>query len=197
MYAGWRIRLLKRMKRIVTWVIALLTSSSLAWIAWQPYPTSSRRFDKGRNGLWIGHQWYTGIEVDSGRDVPEADLRQLLETVRRHRIRYLYVHAGPVRPDASVRDRPVRERFGEDYFLSHATRRAGPFGVTAGLLSSWFWSEEFYRATMEIADQTVLMGYDTRLPRFYLNPGGPLRSRGDGRHLRRLGHAGRPIRCAR
>jgi hypothetical protein len=210
----------------------------LAWIAWQPEPSSSRLFDKGRNGIWIGHQWYTGVEVRTGRAVTEAHLQELLGSVRRHRIRYLFVHAGPVRSDASIRDRPgplfdrlmsssdpdlvvlpwlgarvttatfedlawrksfvetldhlrhrglrgvhldfepiqdrhpyyvtllkeIREHFGEDYFLSHATRRAGPYGKTFNLLASWFWSEEFYRATMKIADQTVLMAYDTKLP---------------------------------
>jgi hypothetical protein len=58
----------------------------------------------------------------------------------------------------------VRARFGDDWIISQATPRSAPFGLAIGPLRRNFWSAGFYRATMDIADQTVLMAYDTQLP---------------------------------
>jgi hypothetical protein len=57
----------------------------------------------------------------------------------------------------------VRARFGPDWIISQATPRSAPFGLSVGPLRRGFWSGGFYRATMDIADQTVLMAYDTGL----------------------------------
>jgi hypothetical protein len=57
----------------------------------------------------------------------------------------------------------VRARMGEAWMISQATPRSAPFGISLGPLRRNFWSGAFYRATMEIADQTVLMAYDTNL----------------------------------
>ena len=57
----------------------------------------------------------------------------------------------------------VRSQFGNNFLISQATPRAGPFGVSTGPLTDSFWSESFYRATMERSDQTVVMAYDTGL----------------------------------
>lgn len=199
-------------------------------------PPPRRSFDLGRNGVWIGHQWYTGRRVDTGERVPAEERHALLRRLRKHRIRYVYLHAGPFLPDGTIRDRPgpelrallqeapdliflpwigggvdrldlastarrqsivatvdqlrregfpgvhldieplrdrhpgyiellreLRGTLGPSFILSHATRRAGPFGVAAGPLAPWFWSEGFYRDAMELTDQTVLMAYDTTL----------------------------------
>jgi hypothetical protein len=58
----------------------------------------------------------------------------------------------------------VRADFGDDWIISQATPRSAPFGLAIGPLRRNFWSGGFYRATMDIADQTVLMAYDTKLP---------------------------------
>ncbi len=58
----------------------------------------------------------------------------------------------------------VRAHFGDDWIISQATPRSALFGLAVGPLRRNFWSGGFYRATMDIADQTVLMAYDTRLP---------------------------------
>ncbi|MBW2494816.1 MAG: hypothetical protein JRE43_08690 [Deltaproteobacteria bacterium] len=58
----------------------------------------------------------------------------------------------------------VRKRMGGDWTISQATPRATPLGIPFVPLSRSFWSGAFYRATMDIADQTVLMAYDTNLP---------------------------------
>jgi len=227
--------MIRKIWRILA-VTALMTMPAVTWMVWQPYPRSGPSFDQGRNGLWIGHRWYTGFEVGTGRPVADSEFTELLMRVRRNHIRYLYVHAGPVRSDGSIRDRPgpllyrlraaapeltvlpwlgsrvtvstfqeptwrrrfietvaalrqrgldgvhldfeplrdhhpgyvellreIRRQFGERFFISHATRRAGPFGLAWGSLGKWCWSRSFYRATMAVADQTVLMGYDTKL----------------------------------
>lgn len=66
--------------------------------------------------------------------------------------------------------RDTRDRFGKGYFISHATRRAGPLGISVGPMDKTFWSEEFYRETMFFADQSVLMAYDTTIdvPKHYV-----------------------------
>ena len=58
----------------------------------------------------------------------------------------------------------VRARMGDSWTISQATPRSAPFGISVGALRRNFWSGTFYRATMDIADQTVLMAYDTNLP---------------------------------
>jgi len=58
----------------------------------------------------------------------------------------------------------VRARMGTGWKISQATPRSAPFGISVGPLRRNFWSGAFYRATMDIADQTVLMAYDTNLP---------------------------------
>ncbi len=58
----------------------------------------------------------------------------------------------------------VRTAMGEGWTISQATPRSAPLGVSVGPLRRNFWSGAFYRATMDIADQTVLMAYDTNLP---------------------------------
>jgi hypothetical protein len=57
-----------------------------------------------------------------------------------------------------------RTRMGDAWTISQATPRSAPFGIAVGPLRKNFWSGAFYRATMDIADQTVLMAYDTNLP---------------------------------
>ena len=58
----------------------------------------------------------------------------------------------------------VRARMGDGWMISQATPRSAPLGISVGALRRNFWSGAFYRATMDIADQTVLMAYDTNLP---------------------------------
>ena len=58
----------------------------------------------------------------------------------------------------------VRASMGDAWTISQATPRSAPFGISVGPLRKNFWSGAFYRATMDIADQTVLMAYDTNLP---------------------------------
>ena len=201
-----------------------------------PTPPASRSFDMGRNGIWIGHQWYTGRHVRTGSPVPAAERRALLRRLRENGFRHVYLHAGPLLPDGSIRDQPgpefaallreapdlvflawvgggthrldlasesfrrsatatviqlrdqgfagihldveplrdrhpgylellrdLRSALGRGFILSHATRRAGPFGLAPGPMKRWFWSEDFYRDAMALTDETVLMAYDTTL----------------------------------
>jgi hypothetical protein len=215
-------------------VTALL--AALAWWMWSPYAATQQRFDRGRNGLWIGHKWYTGLHVRSGDTVDEQEIQALSTTFQEARIRFAFVHVGPILPDGDTEDRagplfgelrrrtpetlylawlgglasrlPVddplwrekvvdtvlrlrdegfqgvqlniepledhhpgylellgalRERLPRDFILSHATRRTGPFGMAPGPVGPFAWSEDFYRRTMELTDQTVLMAYDTKM----------------------------------
>ena len=201
-----------------------------------PPAPAPRSFDTGRNGIWIGHQWYTGRHVKTGKPVPVVERRALVRRLRENGFRHVYLHAGPLLPDGSIRDRPgpelrallreapdltflawvgggthrldlgserfrravtataihlrdegfhgihldieplrdwhpgylellqdLRSALGRDFILSHATRRAGPFGLAPGPMKSWFWSETFYRNAMALTDETVLMAYDTTL----------------------------------
>jgi len=208
----------------------------VTWIACSPYATTQQRFDRGRNGLWVGHKWYTGRDVRSGEDVTEADIQTLATTLAEGRIRFAYVHVGPILPEGDITDHagsvfselrrrtpetlylawlgglarrlPVadagwraavvatverlrsegfdgvhlniepleddhpgylelladlRARLPRDFLLSQATRRPGPFGIAPGPVGASYWSEDFYRRTMQIADQSVLMAYDTKV----------------------------------
>ncbi len=201
------------------------------------YPASSRSFDRGANGLWVGHRWYTGREVRANEDVSPTEIEPLVARLRSSGIRFLFVHVGPLRSDGSIEDTAgplfaslrnaypegvvlawlgarienvrlgeadwrqaatsqierlaaegfdgvhfnleplrdghagylellaeVRARLGDDWIISQATPRSAPFGLAVGPLRRSFWSGGFYRATMDIADQTVIMAYETGLP---------------------------------
>lgn len=58
----------------------------------------------------------------------------------------------------------TRDALGPEWIISQATPRAALLGLSLGPLQRSFWSAGYYRATMEFADQTVLMAYDTNLP---------------------------------
>ncbi|MCP4545773.1 MAG: hypothetical protein GY835_04830, partial [bacterium] len=60
-------------KKLLMWT-ALMILPAVAWFVWKPYPRSVISFDQGRNGLWIGHRWYTGFEVPTGRPVADSEL---------------------------------------------------------------------------------------------------------------------------
>ena len=205
-------------------------------LLWNPYPETTVSFDKKKNGLWLGHKWYTGHGVRDGKPVTQQETTELLDILSRYGIRYAFVHVGPVARDGTLPDLPgatlgvlrhgaedtrllawvgarvdridltdpafkanlwktiatlqsegfdgvhfdfepmhdfengyleildgVRAEMGEGFIISQATPRAGPFGIVFGPLKPSFWSEEFYRQTMERSDQTVVMAYDTNL----------------------------------
>jgi hypothetical protein len=210
-------------------------SGILAWLLWNPYAATEQRFDRGRNGLWVGHKWYTGREVRSEAPLDEGELHRFVESLSHQRIRYVFIHVGPLLADGSIEDvagerfeelrrlspdtvflawlgglvqrfdmtdsrwrnhavdtverlrdegfdgvhlniepledshpgyiellQDVRRRLGRKFIVSHATRQAGPYGLAPGPMSSAAWSRDFYRRTMELTDQTVLMAYDTK-----------------------------------
>jgi len=201
------------------------------------YPDGQRSFDTATNGIWMGHRWYTGREVASGKPVPEAEIDSLVVRLREGGIRYLYVHVGPLLADGTIADTAdpffadlrraypegvflawlgarietvpleqpawrhavvgvierlategfdgvhfdleplrdghagylellaeVRKQMPAPWTISQATPRAVPLGIPFVPLRANFWSGAFYRSTMDIADQTVLMAYDTNLP---------------------------------
>ncbi|MGH0036942.1 MAG: hypothetical protein ACQGVK_18095 [Myxococcota bacterium] len=223
-------------RRSLSAAAGILALATLTWWLWSPYAATEQRFDRGRNGLWIGHKWYTGLHVRSGEAVGEEELQTLSSTLLRGRIRFAFVHVGPILPEGDTEDRagalfgelrrrtpetvylawlgglasrlPVddptwrdrviatverlreegfqgvhlniepledhhpgylellaglRERLPRDFVLSHATRRAGPFGLAPGPVGPFAWSRSFYERTMELTDQTVLMAYDTKM----------------------------------
>ncbi|MFC1452233.1 exosortase K [Verrucomicrobiota bacterium] len=209
---------------------------ALAYMVCDFRPSTDTGFDKGRNGLWTGRQWYTGSNVRTGMPVSRGELDAFAESLRRNGIRYAYVRSGEITPTGGldgmpgpvffrlrdrapdvrflpwfsgnadelplhdprwrerviealgrlhacgidgvhldiepVRDRhpgyvelleEIRSRFDGRFFVSHATRRVAPFGARMSPLSRRFWSKDFYLATMNAADQTVLMAYNTML----------------------------------
>lgn len=223
------------MGRAIRLVALVILSGILAWLLWNPYAATEQRFDRGRNGLWVGHKWYTGREVRSDAPLEESELRRFVELLSHQRIRYAYVHVGPLLADGKTDDvagetfaemrrlspdtvfmawlgglvqrfdmqdptwretavdtierlrnegfhgihlniepleddhpgyidllREVRRRLGPEFVLSHATRRAGPYGLAPAPMGSAAWSGDFYRRTMALTDQTVLMAYDTK-----------------------------------
>jgi hypothetical protein len=90
--------------RVVLPVAAALLVAFVLLLVWDPYPTGNRSFDRSRNGLWLGHKWYTGHGVRDGAPVTRADLDTLTRDLARHGIRYAYIHAGPLRADGGIDD---------------------------------------------------------------------------------------------
>jgi hypothetical protein len=57
----------------------------------------------------------------------------------------------------------VRSRMGDEWIISQATPPSTLLGLPLAGIGPSFWSAGFYRATMEIANQTVLMAYHANL----------------------------------
>jgi hypothetical protein len=90
--------------RLVAPLAAVLMLAIGALFCWNPYPAGDHSFDLGRNGLWLGHKWFTGRDVRTGEPVTTSDLEALTRDLARHGIRYAYVHAGPLRGDGGIDD---------------------------------------------------------------------------------------------
>jgi hypothetical protein len=54
----------------------------------------------------VGHQWYTGRKVKNGDRVTSKERDEFIAKLHRYRIRDVYIHAGPVRPDGTIDDIP-------------------------------------------------------------------------------------------
>lgn len=96
-----------------------------------------------------------------------AAIVRLNERLRREGFAGIHLNFEPVR-DGDVGYlkllAELRSTLGESWIISQATPRSSPIGVSIGPFERSFWSGGFYRATMEFADQTVLMAYDSGLP---------------------------------
>jgi hypothetical protein len=93
-------------KGIVAALVIAAAVLATAYILWDPGPSSTLCFDKGTNGLWIGHQWYTGRKVQTGAPVSVYERDELVNKLARYRIRYVFIHAGPVKSDGTIDDMP-------------------------------------------------------------------------------------------
>ena len=99
--------------RVKLWIRAVAGCSlaaaflaAVAYVLWDPGPSTALSFDKGTNGIWVGRQWYTGYNVKTGKPVSVYELDELVNMLARYRIRYVFIHAGPVKSDGTVNDMP-------------------------------------------------------------------------------------------
>ncbi|MEO1933416.1 MAG: hypothetical protein ABGX04_01305, partial [Myxococcales bacterium] len=90
--------------RLLALLLFLAGAYVTTLVLWDPFPSSESRFDRGTNGIWLGHKWYTGHEVRSGEPVPPSELLQLKQNLDRHGIRDLFIHVGPTLSDGSIGD---------------------------------------------------------------------------------------------
>ncbi len=219
------------------WAPLLITAAivSIA-VSWLCHPVGSASFDTGANGLWIGHKWYTGREVQTGESVPPEDVAHLIARLRAANVRYVFVHVGPARAGGDIEDSAaplfaqlraaypegvflawlgarldrialdqatwrsniatqnerlrtegfdgvhfnieplrdaepgylellatVRAQLGDAWIISQATPPSALLGIPLAGIGRNFWSAGFYRATMDVANQTVLMAYNANL----------------------------------
>lgn len=80
--------------------LALTFVAALGTIAWLSlWDTRTRQagasFNRGRNAVWLGHTWVENPHSD-------AQLGQLVATLRQHQIRYIYAHVGPLDADGTI-----------------------------------------------------------------------------------------------
>ena len=95
-----------RILRLIAWLFTLMGLGAAAALLWDPSPTTERRFDQERNGIWLGHKWYTGHGVRTAKPVLPIELVRLKENLERHGITDLFVHVGPALPDGTLEDQP-------------------------------------------------------------------------------------------
>src|SRR6187401_1341393 len=98
------------MFRRAKWLLlpaGLVLCGALAWLLWQPSPRSEQKFDRGLNGVWVGHQWYSGRKVRSGDAIGPGERQRFVNSLQRHHIKWVYVHAGPLNEDGTISDAPT------------------------------------------------------------------------------------------
>ena len=60
----------RKIRRSVGALLALfVVALVVAVLVWNPYPSGEQRYDRGENGLWLGHKWFSGRDVRSGTPV--------------------------------------------------------------------------------------------------------------------------------
>ena len=96
------VRLLLR--RIVTLSLLSVGICVALLLLWDPSPRTETRFDRGINGIWLGHKWYTGRGVRTGEPVSQVELEELKLNLEKHGIRDLFIHVGPALPDGTLED---------------------------------------------------------------------------------------------
>jgi len=96
-----------RKKIFVLCSIIVLCTLVVWYVVWNPgYSRPNTCFDTGQNGLWVGHQWYTGYNVRTGLPVSHSERDSLLTLLNANRIRYVYIHAGPITDSGTIQDNP-------------------------------------------------------------------------------------------
>jgi hypothetical protein len=91
---------------VITALSGILLTIPVGYMSWNPGPKSTAGYDTGTNGIWIGHQWYTGFNVRTGAPVSVSERDELIKKLYRYGIRDVFIHAGPVNPDGSIDDMP-------------------------------------------------------------------------------------------
>ena len=83
-------------------LVFLIGFAVFAFLSWDPSPKTNTSFDLKKNGLWLGHKWYTGLGVRSGDPVTTEDSRELIEDLEKHGISHVFIHVGPAGPDGTL-----------------------------------------------------------------------------------------------
>jgi hypothetical protein len=97
----------RRAKWLLLAVAVMAVSAAAGWALWQPSPRSGQKFDRGLNGLWVGHQWYTGRKVRGGALLGRAERQAFVKRLQLHHIKWVFVHAGPLNDDGTISDAPT------------------------------------------------------------------------------------------
>jgi hypothetical protein len=77
----------------------------LVYSLWNPGKATENSFDIGNNGLWVGHQWLTGYNVKTRLPVSVSELDSFVTLLNVNRIKYVYIHAGPISISGTVPDK--------------------------------------------------------------------------------------------
>ncbi len=81
---------------MIKWVLLIIIVSFL-WIKFIGFNSdqSGIHFDKGKNALWLGHEWVGDYKSD-------AELKELAVSLKKNNIGTLFVHSGPLKEDGSI-----------------------------------------------------------------------------------------------
>ncbi|MBS1368747.1 MAG: glycoside hydrolase family 18 protein [Lentisphaeria bacterium] len=148
---------LKSVRRIVLAVGCIAAFAAVAYWLWRPgSDISDGSFDRGTNGIWLGHGWlgddgwFRLYRKNPEEFRSETAIRALFERLKENRIRYLYPHLCPASSDGSIarNDPEQTERFltlAEEYGFEVIPWVGGPLGKSADPASPQ-WREGFVRS---------------------------------------------------
>ncbi len=92
--------------KIITPIFIVSIPICIIYLLLPPKDINDFQGNIGKNGIWVGHKWYTGLNVKDKKPVSKKELAEFISLLTKNEIKYVYIHAGPLNLDGTINDMP-------------------------------------------------------------------------------------------